>query len=343
MKDYNLDGDENKKAVMGTFSYMNQDGVPYARLNAAHGFVPYVEKNDNQAVNTDSDKATSSYLDMDFDIESDRFDNIGKGFRALRENDLSANTATNQKLSENSDSDAQADTGLDLGLGLDLDLDENGDTDIDVDEKQAPAINNVTDDDDDDDDEPEEAQSKTRMELYDWLQCIVSAIICGIFIFVFVGRTIGVDGSSMMQTLHNNDRVIMSNLFYTPKQGDIVVFQTSTDSFGGTPLVKRVIAVAGQTIDIDFQSGDVYIDGVVREEPYINEPTHSRLNFTGPVTVPEGFIFVMGDNRNHSSDSRDARVGLVDTRYILGRVLIVAIPGADKDSPRDWSRLGATH
>jgi len=227
-------------------------------------------------------------------------------------------------------SDLLSDT--DIIKGIDDDLDVFADIDVKAGEPEAEA-----------EPESESEQNKTRMELYDWLQCIVSAIICGIFIFVFVGRTIGVDGSSMMKTLHNNDRVIMSNLFYTPKQDDIIVFQTSTDSFGGTPLVKRVIAVAGQTIDIDFQSGDVYVNGVVKYEPYINEPTHSRINFVGPITVPEGYVFVMGDNRNHSSDSRDARVGLVDTRYILGRVLLVAIPGADEESPRDWSRFGAAH
>jgi len=185
--------------------------------------------------------------------------------------------------------------------------------------------------------------NKSRMELYDWLQCIVSAIICGIFIFVFVGRTIGVDGRSMMQTLHHRDRVIMSNLFYTPHNGDIVVFQAPSDAFGGTPLVKRIIAVAGQTIDIDFDSGDVTVDGKVLSEPYINALTHDRHHFNGPITVPEGFVFVMGDNRNSSTDSRDNKVGMVDTRYILGKVLFIAIPGPEDDDHRDWSRLGLAH
>jgi signal peptidase I len=179
------------------------------------------------------------------------------------------------------------------------------------------------------------------MELYDWLQCIVMAIIGAVLIFVFLGRTIGVDGRSMMQTLHHEDRVIMSNLFYTPSGGDIVIFRSPADSFGGTPLVKRVIAVEGQTIDIDFATGEVRVDGIVlNEERYITEPTHSRLDFTGPVTVPEGHVFVMGDNRNSSSDSRDSRVGMVDTRYILGKVLFIAIPGGDASNPRDWSRFG---
>jgi len=191
-----------------------------------------------------------------------------------------------------------------------------------------------------DEPDPKSSGSKARMELYDWLQCIVSAIIFCIFIFVFVGRTIGVDGFSMMDTLHHNDRVIMSNLFYTPKNGDIVVFHCPNESFGGTPLVKRVIAVEGQTVDINFDTSEVFVNGFVIDEPYIYEPTTVKSNFEGPVTIPKGYVFVMGDNRNHSSDSRDTRIGLVDTRYILGRVHFIALPGADETTERDWSRLG---
>ena len=191
------------------------------------------------------------------------------------------------------------------------------------------------------DDEFSDENNKVRMELYDWMQCIVSAIVCGIFIFVFIGRTIGVEGNSMLQTLHWNDRVIMSGLFYTPKNGDIIIFRPPTEAFGSTPLVKRVIALEGQTIDINFETGEVFVDGfVVDEERYINEPTHSRLSFAGPVTVPEGHVFVMGDNRNHSSDSRDSRVGMVDTRYILGKVLFLLIPGEISPNQRDWRRIG---
>ena len=143
----------------------------------------------------------------------------------------------------------------------------------------------------------EEKAKKVRMELYDWIQCIVTAMICGVLVFVFVGRTIGVDGISMMQTLQNRDRVIMSNLFYTPSSGDIVVFRSPSERFGSIPLVKRVIATAGQTIDIEFETGDVYVDGVLSNEPYIYTVTTGRYDFEGPVTVPDGYIFVMGDNR----------------------------------------------
>ena len=267
------------------------------------------------------------------------------------------NTNQGQDPDQGQDQDGGADADADQHSGTDADSDDDSELDLYINKfanreldpssaaaaSDSPAAANKDDEGDEGEQEPVDQENKLRMEIYDWLQCIVSAIICGIFIFVFIGRTIGVDGNSMMQTLHNNDRVIMSNFFYTPKQGDIIVFQTSTDSFGGTPLVKRVIAVAGQTIAIDFQTGDVFVDGKLQDEPYINELTHTRIHFSGEETVPEGCVFVMGDNRNHSSDSRDSRVGMVDTRYILGRVLVVAIPGADEQNPRDWSRLGATH
>jgi len=180
---------------------------------------------------------------------------------------------------------------------------------------------------------------RVRMELYDWLQCVVTAIICGVLIFIFIGRTIGVDGRSMIQTLRHNDRVVISNFLYSPENGDIIVFQSPSTEFE-FPLVKRVIAIAGQTVNIDFENGDVYIDDIVISEPYINALTASRYDFIEPVTVPDGYVFVLGDNRNSSTDSRDNKVGLVDTRYILGKVLFVLIPGVDDLGDRDWNRFG---
>jgi len=186
----------------------------------------------------------------------------------------------------------------------------------------------------------EDKAKKVRMELYDWIQCVVTALICGVLIFIFIGRTIGVDGTSMMQTLQDYDRVIMSNLLYTPKNGDIIVFRAPNETFHDTPLVKRVIAIAGQTIDINFETGGVYVDGILRNEPYINTRTTSKHDFEGQITIPDGYVFVMGDNRNSSTDSRDNKVGLVDTRYILGKVHFVLIPGAGADGRRDWNRFG---
>jgi len=179
------------------------------------------------------------------------------------------------------------------------------------------------------------------MGLYDWTQCIVSALICGIFIFMFLGRVIGVIGSSMVPTLHDGDSVITSKLFYEPEYGDIVVVQTTT--FGEDPIVKRVIATGGQTVDIDFDLGIVYVDGVALDEDYTNDLTYSEEDFSGPVTIPEGYLFLMGDNRNASTDSRSLHVGLVDERCILGKVYFVIFPGSEESGSRDWSRIGSVY
>ena len=154
-------------------------------------------------------------------------------------------------------------------------------------------------------------------DLYDWLQCIVSALVTCILLFTFVARTCGVVGPSMENTLYEGERLIISNLFYTPRRGDIVIFRK--DSFRDEPIVKRIIALEGQTVDIDFIAGAVYVDGERIEEDYIKEPTYRSLDFEGEIKVPEGCVFVLGDNRNHSNDSRDALIDCVDTRYIIGK------------------------
>lgn len=169
-----------------------------------------------------------------------------------------------------------------------------------------------------------EKAKKRESDLFDWLQCIVTALVACVLIFVFLGRTVGVVGSSMVPTLEQGDRLIISKLFYTPQRGDIVVLQK--DSFADYPLIKRVIATEGQTVDIDFDAGVVYVDGVALDEPYTAEPTVTREDFDEPVTVPEGCIFVMGDNRNRSTDSRTDSIGCVDTRLIMGKALFRLTP-----------------
>ena len=163
-----------------------------------------------------------------------------------------------------------------------------------------------------------------RADLYDWIQCIIAALIVCVLIFVFVARMVNVVGSSMYPTLEENDKIVICNLFYTPKQGDIVVLRK--DSFMNDPIVKRVIALEGQTVNIDFENGIVYVDNVALQEPYINDLTHDRENFEGPFTVPDGCVFVMGDNRNQSTDSRASSLGAVDTRCIMGRVYATVFP-----------------
>ena len=167
-------------------------------------------------------------------------------------------------------------------------------------------------------------QQSAKLDLYYWLQALVAALVIIILTFTFAFRLIGVDGSSMVPTLHDKDLMVVRSLGYTPTRGDIVVLQES--SFMAEPIVKRVIATAGQTIDIDFSSGDVWVDGVLQEEPYINEPTYNSGDVSFPATVPEGCIFVMGDNRNRSTDSRWSSVGMVDTRCVIGKVECVFFP-----------------
>ncbi len=191
--------------------------------------------------------------------------------------------------------------------------------------------------------EPKKASKKqeAKMELYDWIQCVVGALVVGILIFMFGVRVVNVQGHSMEPTLLDTDMILTSNLFYTPKNGDVVVFQT--DTYGADPLVKRVIAVGGQTVDIDFDAGVVYVDGVALDEPYIAEPTYTPEDFTGEVTVPEGRLFLMGDNRNRSTDSRRSTIGMVDRRCVIGKVLCVVVPAADIVSGRDYGRIGSIY
>lgn len=167
-------------------------------------------------------------------------------------------------------------------------------------------------------------ETTTRGEIYDWMQSLVFALIICIIVFVFIFRIVDVSGDSMNPTLLNGDKLIVSDVFYKPKQGDIVIFRK--DEYKAEALVKRVIATEGQTIEIDFDRGRVYVDGELLDEPYIAEPTHNQLDFQGPQTVPEGCVFVMGDNRNASSDSRRAQIGMVDERLIVGKVLLRVFP-----------------
>lgn len=163
-----------------------------------------------------------------------------------------------------------------------------------------------------------------RSEVLDWLQCIVSGIVICILVFTFLFRTVGVVGSSMVPTLEEGDRLIISSLFYKPKYGDIVVLRK--EQFKSEPIIKRVIATEGQTVDIDFEQGLVYVDGVALEEPYVNAPTYEMEDFDEPVTVPEGCVFVMGDNRNRSTDSRTSSIGCVDERLIIGKAYLRLTP-----------------
>ncbi len=189
--------------------------------------------------------------------------------------------------------------------------------------------------------ETKKRKKNTRMELYDWLQCLIGALTAGILIFMFGIRVVNVKGHSMEPTLLDSDMILTSKLLYTPKNGDVVVVQT--DSYGPEPLVKRVIATGGQTVDIDFENGVVYVDGAALDEPYIAEPTNTREDFYGEVTVPDGCLFLMGDNRNRSTDSRTSSIGMVDERCVIGKVLFIVSPAESPFYGRDLGRIGSIY
>ena len=189
--------------------------------------------------------------------------------------------------------------------------------------------------------EQEKQMAKGR-DLYEWVQSLVGSVLVVVAIFTFVIRMMGVDGHSMLNTLQHGDRLLVVNsmLYHDYKYGDIVILRKN-GVFDDDPIVKRVIAVEGQTVDVDFAEGIVYVDGEALEEDYIREPTYTAEGTEFPLTVPEGSIFVMGDNRNGSSDSRDYRLGTVDTRYVIGKAAFLIFPGPDYETEkRDFKRIG---
>ena len=188
----------------------------------------------------------------------------------------------------------------------------------------------------------QEKQTAKGRDLYEWVQSLVGSVLVVVAIFTFVIRMMGVDGHSMLNTLQHGDRLLVVNslLYHDYKYGDIVILRKD-GVFDDDPIVKRVIAVEGQTVDIDFAEGIVYVDGEALEEDYIREPTYTAEGTEFPLTVPEGSIFVMGDNRNGSSDSRDYRLGTVDTRYVIGKAAFLIFPGPDYETEkRDFKRIG---
>lgn len=188
----------------------------------------------------------------------------------------------------------------------------------------------------------QEKQTAKGRDLYEWVQSLVGSVLVVVAIFTFVIRMMGVDGHSMLNTLQHGDRLMVVNsmLYHDYKYGDIVILRKN-GVFDDDPIVKRVIAVEGQTVDIDFTEGIVYVDGEALEEDYIREPTYTAEGTEFPLTVPEGSIFVMGDNRNGSSDSRDYRLGTVDTRYVIGKAAFLIFPGPDYETEkRDFKRIG---
>lgn len=192
-------------------------------------------------------------------------------------------------------------------------------------------------------------KAETPEEKMDWKKSIVLylhdviymlSVILIIFLLIF--RVIVVSGSSMRTTLVDGDYLLLfGNFLYgEPEYGDIVV--VSKEGYDdGKPIVKRVIATQGQTVDIDFDAGIVFVDGQALDEPYVNTPTNLPEGVSFPLQVEENCYFVMGDNRNNSRDSRSPEIGQVDRREILGKAFFLMFPGTDKNSvSRDLNRMG---
>ena len=194
-----------------------------------------------------------------------------------------------------------------------------------------------------------EKYSDRKQVNHDWkksvmfyLHDLIYMLITILLVFLLFFRVIVVSGDSMYSTLLDGDYLLLlGNLFYQePQQGDIVVI--SKKSFDdGKPIVKRVIATEGQTVDIDFENALVYVDGLALEEPYINSPTTFNEGTLFPLTVAENCIFVLGDNRGVSRDSRDPVIGQIDRREVLGKAIFLMIPGSSHgDLSRDTGRIG---
>lgn len=179
----------------------------------------------------------------------------------------------------------------------------------------------------------EQAPRRPGADLYDWLQMFLGCVVAAVVLFNCVARLTRVDGSSMDTTLQHGEIMLIWSLGYTPKQGDIVVLNKTSvllpDWTEPRAIVKRVIATGGQTVDVDYSTGTVYVDGRPLDEPYLHEemrrpgaPSMQETHWE----VPEGSIFVMGDNRNYSTDSRDSLLGAIDTDYILGKAILALWP-----------------
>lgn len=166
---------------------------------------------------------------------------------------------------------------------------------------------------------------KTKLNIFEVFEAGVAAIVVVTVLFLFCFRVFSVDGPSMKPTLQPDDRVVVSGVGYKAQQGDIVVLSGAGSD--QKPIVKRVIAVAGDVVDINFTTGVVTVNG--KEEHFTDELTTQQADVAFPLTVPEGTVFVLGDNRGVSLDSRSSRVGCIDERKIVGKVLFRFYPLGD--------------
>ena len=187
-----------------------------------------------------------------------------------------------------------------------------------------------------------EKKSREDQSWYSWLRTLVCVVLATVLVFTLVVRIVRVEKQSMRETLQNGDILLTVNrhLAGELKAGDIVVIKKEYFE-DGKPIVKRIIATEGQTVDIDFDAGVVYVDGQALEEDYIREPTYLDEGLEFPITVPEGCLFLLGDNRNNSMDSRYPDLGPVDVRCVIGKAVVLVFPGKTAETgKRDFGRIG---
>lgn len=169
---------------------------------------------------------------------------------------------------------------------------------------------------------------------YDWIRCVLLAVSVVVFCLTFVFRLVEVDGKSMMDTLENADKVVVTDMFYKPHNNDIIVIAHATNY--SHPIIKRVIAIGGQTVKLDYDNEKIFVDGAELTEDYIKGTTFSNngnkdskyleSDESGNFVIPEGKLFVLGDNRAVSLDSRSPEIGLIDVKDVIGKAQFVVFP-----------------
>lgn len=208
---------------------------------------------------------------------------------------------------------------------------ENQEIQIDSEKEQKTEIK--VDDEDEKNVKADAKETKTAApnynavtSVFEWVQPLMVALVVVTMLLTFVFRQVTVSGSSMYDTLENGDRLIITNMFYEPQVGDIVVISHGQNY--ASPLIKRVIALEGQTLSINFETGDVVVDSVLLDEKYITGKTieDPRSPLEVPSVIPEGYVYVMGDNREHSSDSRNTNIGLIKKSDIVGKAQFRIFP-----------------